>query len=246
MKQTIYKLGELFCGAGGLALAAKMAQVVDQSGTIYRCEHEWANDLDEWACETFSKNIVPDHPEDVICGSVQNLPIEKLNQIDGLMFGFPCNDYSLVGEHKGIEGEYGPLYSYGVRVLNAHNPKFFLAENVSGLSSANDGETLKMILNDLQNAGIGYNLTANLYKFQDYGVPQNRHRIIIVGFRRDLGIQFKVPAPTHVGKYITCSEAMEKVQEVPYNNEPTRHSSVTVDRLKYIPEGGNAWHHAVP
>lgn len=241
-----YHVGELFCGAGGLASGAKNALIVHQ-GEEYRFSHAWATDIDPWACETFRKNIVPDNPDAVICSDIRELDIPHLAPIDGLLFGFPCNDFSQVGEQRGINGEYGPLYQYGVQVLNAHNPLFFLAENVSGLSTADEGETLKQIIEELRTAGRwGYTITAHLYKFEEYGVPQCRHRIIIVGFRNDQGLQFRVPAPTHENAYVSCAEALRGVENVPYNNEKTRHSRTTVERLSYIPQGGNAWHPNVP
>lgn len=100
-------------------------------------------------------------------------------------FGFPCNDYSVVGEQKGMDGVYGPLYSYGVKALKMFKPQWFLAENVGGLRNANEGKAFTKILTELRNAG--YTITPHLYKFEEYGVPQARHRIIIVGIRNDIG-----------------------------------------------------------
>jgi len=243
----IYKIGELFCGAGGLALGVEQAEVKDKNGEIYTCRHIWANDIEEDACRTFAENIM-NNKEDgtVLCEDVENIDVASIPNIDGLLFGFPCNDFSLVGEQNGMEGEHGPLYSYGVDVLDHHDPKFFVAENVGGLSSADDGRAFRIILNDLKNAGKGYKITANLYKFEEYGVPQTRHRIVIVGFREDLGIEFKVPAPTHADNYVSCEEALDGVENVKYNNKKTRHAKKTVERLKHIPPGGNAWHPDIP
>ena len=244
--KKVFKLGELFCGAGGLALGAKNAAFDDVSGDSYRFELAWANDIDEYACESYKHNIIPNGENKVICKEVQDIDFKELESIEGLLFGFPCNDFSIVGEKKGFGGDYGPLYTYGVKVLELHNPIFFLAENVSGLSSANDGKAFKTILEDLSKAGMGYNISTHLYKFEEYGVPQTRHRIIIVGFRSDLGIRFKVPAPTTPDNYITSKQALVGVDKVPYNNEKTKHSGKTVERLRYIPSGGNAWHADIP
>jgi DNA (cytosine-5)-methyltransferase 1 len=189
-----FKKGELFCGPGGIALGAQSAKVKGKNGELFTIQHEWANDIDTSACETYIHNICPNRPETVICQDVRKLDIESLPQIDAFSFGFPCNDYSIVGEQKGLDGEFGPLYSYGVRVLKSHHPKFFIAENVSGLQSANNGDAFRQILTELTFAGIhGYTITPHLYKFEEYGAPQKRHRIIIVGIRKDLGLTFKVP-----------------------------------------------------
>lgn len=238
----IYRVGELFCGAGGLALGARMASVVDASGRRYGCEIVWANDFNHWACETYRRNI----GAHVIEGPVQELKFEELPPIDGLMFGFPCNDYSVAGEHKGLDGSYGPLYTYGVKAINVHNPLWFLAENVSGLASANEGEAFVRILEDLRRAGMGYNVTAHLYRFEDYGVPQTRHRIILVGIRKDLNKTFRVPKPTHLGRPRTVAEALEGVEKVKLNNEKTRHPKKVVEMLSYIPPGENAWYEGIP
>lgn len=244
----IFKKGELFCGPGGLALGAKQAHVVNQ-GEEYKIEHVWANDIDPSACKTYIENICQDKPESVKCGDVRKLNLKELEEIDALTFGFPCNDFSIVGEQKGFNGRYGPLYTYGVKVLNYHNPKWFLAENVGGLKSANEGKAFKIILDDLANAGkYGYEITAHLYKFEEYGVPQTRHRIIIVGIRKDLNLKFRVPAPTTLNKYKTAREALENPPIPPDapNNEKTKHPRHIVERLRHIPPGENAWYEGIP
>ncbi|MDI3540734.1 MAG: (cytosine-5)-methyltransferase 1 [Thermosediminibacterales bacterium] len=244
----IFKKGELFCGPGGLALGAKQAHIVSQ-GEEYKIEHVWANDIDRSACETYIKNICKNKPESVKCGDVRKLNIKELEEIDALTFGFPCNDFSIVGEQKGFNGKYGPLYTYGVEVLNYHNPKWFLAENVGGLRSADDGKAFEIILDDLSGAGkYGYEITAHLYKFEEYGVPQTRHRIIIVGIRKDLNLKFRVPAPITLNRYKTAKEALEDPPIPPNapNNEKTRHPKHIVERLKYIPPGENAWYEGIP
>lgn len=180
MSSQNFKLGELFCGPGGLGLAAITAKGKSQ------IEHAWASDYDQSTCETYRANICPDNPDSVHCEDVRSLDIEKLTPIDAFAFGFPCNDFSLVGEQKGFDGNFGPLYTYGVKVLKRYQPKWFLAENVGGLRSANEGKAFAKILSDLQD--VGYEVTPHLYKFEDYGVPQARHRVIIVGIHRDLNV----------------------------------------------------------
>lgn len=246
----IFKMGELFCGPGGLALGAKKAAVYDQNGELFKIEHVWANDNDKWACLTYKENICPNSPDSVECQDVRTLDIDSLPAIDALAFGFPCNDYSIVGEHRGLNGDYGPLYMYGVKAINAHNPRFFIAENVSGLQSANDGQAFLNILQDLSNSGsCGYSITTHLYKFEQYGVPQRRHRIIIIGIRRDLNLRFEVPAPTHSqGKYKSVRSALESppIPANAHNHEFTNHSAKVVKMLKYIPPGENAWSNEIP
>ena len=91
-----------------------------------------------------------------------------------------------------MQGEFGPLYKYGVDYINQCNPKFIFAENVSGISNANSGFAFKKILSDLSNAGVhGYNLTTHLYKFENYFVHLDRHIFFVVGFMKDLGLTLK-------------------------------------------------------
>ena len=113
------RLGELFCGPGGMALGAGQARVELPDGPV-SFRHTWANDLDEDTCLTFRHNIADATEESVICQDVRQLEIGRLPPIDCLAFGFPCNDYSVVGEQLGLQGKFGSLYSYGVAVLNHH------------------------------------------------------------------------------------------------------------------------------
>lgn len=253
----IFRKGELFNGPGGLSIGAKLAKVTHpETKEEYRIIHEWSNDYDANACKTFAHNICGDENDpSVHCGPVENLPIGDravMGDIDCFAFGFPCNDYSQVGEQKGMEGKFGPLYTYGVKVLNAYQPKFFVAENVGGLQSANEGRSFIKILQELQQPGeVEYVITPHLYKFEEYGVPQARHRIIIVGIRKDLadeGIEFKIPAPTTPDKYVTSKEAIENppITEDALNNEMPRHTQRVKTMLSYIPPGENAWYEGIP
>ena len=178
---------------------------------------------------------------------MRKLDLESLGQIDALAFGFPCNDFSIVGEQKGFDGTFGPLYSYGVRVLELYKPMWFLAENVGGLKSANEGRAFEKIQEDLKAAG--YRIYPNLYKFEKYGIPQARHRVIIIGIREDLPFEFRVPSP-ELYKDVdnSCRTALE-VPPIPadaLNNEQTRQSATVIERLKYIKPGQNAWDADLP
>lgn len=238
-----FNLGELFCGPGGMALGAKLARIENSSFEII---HQWANDIDEDTCNTYTYNICPNNPESVIQKDVRKLDITKLEKISAFAFGFPCNDFSVAGKQKGFHGDYGPLYTYGVNVLKHHQPLWFIAENVGGLMSANEGKAFMKILYDLKSVGLGYNITTNLYKFEDYGVPQARHRIIIVGIRSDLNLTFKVPKPSY--NIVTSKQALEEppIPENAPNHEFTKHHQKVVEMLKYIPPGENAWYEGIP
>lgn len=251
MEKISYRLGELFAGPGGIALGAKNAKVTINS-VLHSISHAWATDYDRDTCETYRYNICPENPRSVVCKDIRKLDIEKLAQIseiDALAFGFPCNDFSVVGEQKGINGVYGPLYSFGVNTINLFKPKWFLAENVGGLRNSNDGKAFDNILEELRNAGEGYNVTPHLYKFEQYGIPQARHRIIIVGIRKDLGKTFKVPSPAKFSTIdISSKNAIENppIPEDASNNEFTRQSEAVIERLKFIKPGENAFNADIP
>jgi DNA (cytosine-5)-methyltransferase 1 len=241
---TNFRLGELFCGPGGIALGAKSAKIKKESAE-YSITHAWATDYDKDTCETYRQNICPESKKSVIHKDIRQLDIEtleKISKIDALAFGFPCNDFSIVGEQKGIDGVFGPLYQYGINVLEHFQPDWFLAENVGGLRNSNDGNAFHTILDKMDEAG--YKTVPHLYKFEQYSVPQARHRIIIVGIRKDLNIKFRVPSPVpYKDLDNTCKTAIE-VPPIPKNapnNELTNQSTAVIERLKHIKPGENAF-----
>lgn len=241
---SIFRLGELFCGPGGIAYGAITASIENPKFGIV---HQWATDYDSDTCCTYAENICKDAPQTVICEDVRKMNIYGFAPIDALAFGFPCNDYSVVGEQKGMEGVYGPLYSYGIKVLQHYQPQWFLAENVGGLRNANDGRAFSRILDDMRAAG--YRVVPHLYRFEDYGVPQARHRIIIVGIRSDLPFEYCVPSPTpYEESRKTCRTAIEipPIPDDAPNNERTRQSETVVRRLEFIRPGENAFTAEMP
>lgn len=243
----IFQLGELFCGPGGIAEGAISANINDSGWGI---THQWANDYDQDTCNTYTHNICPDRPESVICGDIRELDFSRLYQIgdiNALAFGFPCNDFSIVGEQKGFDGQFGPLYTYGIKVLKDVHPMWFLAENVGGLQSANEGRAMRTIFDAMRNAG--YELYPNLYKFEEYGIPQTRHRIIIVGIRNDFPYEFRIPSTApYTNVDVSCQNAIEN-PPIPVNaanNEQTLQSALVVERLKHILPGQNAFNADLP
>ena len=231
-RKVKYRVGELFAGAGGLALGAHKARIKG-NGFV----HVWATDKDEDACRTLKNNL--SMPEgDVICSPVEELDFARMSPIDGLVFGFPCNDFSVVGDRRGISGRHGGLYRWGVKALKTFQPSFFFAENVGGLKSSGDNKDFDIILSALRR--VGYRTFPHTYRFEEYGVPQTRHRMIIVGFRRDLGLTFSHPEPDGSPPK-TCSEALAEIPPDAYNHELTKQSERVVERLKHIKPGENAF-----
>ncbi|WP_256173076.1 DNA cytosine methyltransferase [Brevibacterium sp. HMSC22B09] len=263
-----YSMGEFFSGPGGLSLGASMAaesfneHVVPANSNTdpIVLEHQWAVDIDSDSCETYRNNILAHRPQ-----AVRNIDareaikdLDSFEPIDGFAFGFPCNDFSLVGKQKGLLGDFGGLYQAGVAVLNKKEPKWFVAENVGGVRSANQGDAFKQILADLQAAkGKSYDIVPHLYRFEEYGVPQTRHRVIIVGIHKDEQVRFKVPAPSHgprnnalnLPRYVSAETALSATYPAGLNVKHTEdpvHTERVRQRLTYIPEGGNAFSAAMP
>ena len=231
-RRVKYKVGELFAGAGGMALGVRNAEI-NGNGFV----HVWATDKDEDACRTLKNNLSMCDCR-VICSPVEDLDFPGMQAIDGLIFGFPCNDFSVVGDRQGISGRYGGLYRWGVAALKVFRPAFFVAENVGGLKSSGNSKDFDTIMSALARAG--YRTFPHMYRFEEYGIPQTRHRMVIVGFRRDLGLVFSHPEPD--GKPLaTCSEALAEIPTDASNHELTKQSQVVVERLKHIKPGENAF-----
>lgn len=241
-KRRSFTVGEMYSGPGGIGLALARSKFSTR-GISLSFEHAWATDYDPDTCRTYKNNLLRQNSGALsICSDVKDLDIDSLPIVDGFLYGFPCNDFSLVGESLGIDGKFGGLYKFGVEFINRSNPLFIFAENVSGISSSNSGNTFQRILAELNHAGkFGYDMSVHHYKFEDYGVPQSRHRYIIVGTRGDLGLQFNVPKPSMQLK--TCYEALTDPPIAPdaSNNEFTKQGASVVERLSYIKPGENAW-----
>lgn len=249
-KKYNFKLGELFCGPGGLALGAGLASDnnISNGEELFKISHIWGVDIDKDAIDTYESNVAAKYGGESICMNALEFcekHISEYKRITALAFGFPCNDFSLVGKRKGLEGNYGNLYKAGVEAIEKNNPYWFIAENVSGIHSANAKATFPKILKEFSEAGKhGYSLTVHKYKFEEYGVPQYRHRYIIVGIRKDKKLTFKVPAPVCKCQddYTTVEEALSDISKDAFNSVMTRQSPRIVTRLKYTPPWHNAWY----
>lgn len=175
------KVVSLFSGAGGLDLGFIQAghQVI------------WANDLYEDAVQTYRQNI-GDH---IVCRNIMDVDASDIPDCDIVIGGFPCQGFSVANTKRSESDERNALYKELVRIIHSKQPKFFLAENVKGLLSFSKGQVFKMILNDFEN--LGYNVSYKLLNAADYGVPQKRERVVIVGVRRDIDFEYVFPTPTH-------------------------------------------------
>ena len=203
----------------------------------------WANDFKHEACETFRK-----HFGDIIVeGDIEQIDPytdKTIPNCDLVLGGFPCQDFSIIWKRPGLNGERGNLYKSFLRFVDAKKPKAFVAENVKGILTANGKKAIKQIIEDFQNIEPGYFVIPHLYDFAEYGVPEYRERVLIVGIRIDTGFKFEHPAPTHGNgegllPFVTVGEAFEGVENVPYNNEFLKVQERTKKIISLIPEGGN-------
>lgn len=217
----------LFSGCGGLDLS------FHQLGFNIL----WANDFDEKACQTYALNI-GDH---VVCEDITKVDVSTIPDADLVLGGFPCQDFSMIWKREGIETERGNLYKNFVNVVAEKQPKMFIAENVKGLLTANKGKAIETIIADFSTTGKhGYEVKAHLVNFADYGAPQLRERVLLIGVRKDLNKNFVMPQATHTpDNYLSAGEALKGVGKVPYNNEHQNIQPRTIEKLKLIPEGGN-------
>lgn len=203
----------------------------------------WANDFQPDAARTYEANFGPGimHLGDIReIDPFKDATIPDAKVVTG---GFPCQDFSNVWKQPGLNGERGNLYKNFRDFVAAKQPEVFVAENVKGLLAANGKQAIKTIVEDLENIAPGYLVKPRLYNFADYGVPQFRERVLIVGVRADTGFNFRHPAPTHGPKgnlpYRTAGEALRNVDLVPLNNEIPQQSVRVRQRLELIPEGEN-------
>ncbi|MBQ8706205.1 MAG: DNA cytosine methyltransferase [Paludibacteraceae bacterium] len=223
----------LFSGCGGLDLG------FEQEGytTV------WANDFKHEACVTFENHFGPViHEGDI--EKIDPYNDHSIPDCDIILGGFPCQDFSIIWKQPGLNGERGNLYKSLLRFIDAKHPKAFVAENVKGILTANKGKAIQQIITDFQSLNPGYLIKPHLYNFADYGVPQFRERVLIVGIRLDTGFYFEHPQPTHgegqgLIRYVSAGQALKGVEDVPYNNEHLRITERTRNIINMIPEGGN-------
>ena len=176
------KIISLFCGAGGMDLG------------FIRAGHEivWANDNDSDSCLTYEKNL----GHKPICKSIEEVDSSKIPEADIVIGGFPCQGFSIANPYRNEEDSRNKLYLELLKIIKDKKPKYFIAENVPGITSLGGYETnedkkkrlgkiFKTILKEFENAhDIGYHIEFKILNAADFGVPQTRRRVIILGTRK--------------------------------------------------------------
>lgn len=182
-----YNSVELFAGAGGLALGLEKAGFQEQALV----------EIDRYAADTLRKNrpqwnVIEDDIIKVASNGIRNY-IPQGIEIDFVSGGYPCQAFSYAGRKLGLEDVRGTMFYYFAQIIGELNPKVFLAENVKGLTSHENGQTLQTMIDIYED--LGYTVTTNIIKAVDYNVAQKRERVIIVGVRNDIDIEYKLPKP---------------------------------------------------
>jgi len=198
------RIVSLFSGAGGLDLGLSKAghQIV------------WANDIDPDAVATYKHNIDPIIQLD----DINNVDFSKLPESDVVVGGFPCQGFSMANLRRSVEDDRNHLYKAFCKAVATIKPKYFIAENVKGILSLGGGAIIEQIVEDFKS--IGYFVEVFKVNMADYGVPQTRQRVLILGQRKDLSsvMFFRVPTPTHSNKgslipWVSIKEALDHFPE---------------------------------
>lgn len=231
------KVISLFSGCGGMDLGFKGG--FDIFGSHYESnpyELVFANDILENACETYEYNF----GHKPYCGDIKKLDYTSLPKADIVIGGFPCQDFSLAGKRKGLSTERGRLYLEMKKVIEYSKPIAFVAENVDGIRRNKIGEdssALDAVIEDFES--IGYEVVYKSLNAADFGVPQNRIRIIIVGISKDIKKKMKYPRATHgefgKNKWMKSKEAIDDLWDKIGTDEVKNHLKKDYSKAKFYP-----------
>lgn len=231
-----YKVLSLFAGCGGMDLGF-------QGGFTIFGEHYsrnnfdivYANEIEKKATETYEYNF----NHEPICADIRDIDETELPQVDIVIGGFPCQDFSMAGKRRGLDSERGKLYLEMKRVIKEIRPKMFVAENVDGIRKSKMGEdtsALDIILEDFRE--MNYTVQYKLLNAADYGVPQARKRVIIIGKRNDIAGDILYPEPVRgEGKdtpYRTAKEGIDDLWDKIDTGIPN-HTLKDYSKAKFYP-----------
>jgi len=198
-----FSVVSLFSGCGGMDLGFRGGfSIFGRHYAKNFFKIIWANELNQAACRTYRRNL----DENIYCGDIWDFIHQLPKSADVLIGGFPCQDLSINGKGLGINGKRSSLYSAMVEAIKIVKPKVFVAENVKGLLLKTRRDSFQQIMDDFNS--LGYEVSHALYHAADYGVPQSRERVFIVGTLKTVG-KFAPPKPElSKENWITASEAI--------------------------------------
>lgn len=215
-----YNIASLFAGCGGLDLGFIQAGF----------NISWANDFSQDAVNSYKKNI----GNHIVCGDITKIPSSDIpDNIDIVLGGFPCQGFSIANKNRSMQDQRNFLYLELIRVIKDKKPSFFIAENVKGLLSMQKGAVMNMIIEDFK--ALGYNVDYKLLKASNYGVPQNRERVFIIGNR--LGVENPFPEITHgqdnlfntsLKPYVTVKDVCSELANIRTRDKSFKHKNETI------------------
>lgn len=204
-----YTIVSLFSGCGGLDLGFRGD--FNFLNNYYKrnpFDIIWANEINSYAYQTYKYNV----SDDIMLGPIQNCFESIPSSADVVIGGFPCQDISINGKMAGVEGSRSGLYVWMVKAVKSIRPKIFVAENVKALLMKRHETSLKKVIDDFSD--LGYRVSFNLYDAADYGVPQTRERVFIVGIRDDISASFSKPLPTTHDHPVTAKQAISDLENM--------------------------------
>jgi len=242
------KVGTFFSGVGSPEQALRNLGI--------KHEIEFACDIDKYAKQTYLKNFKPK----LFATDITALDMKDLPYVDLLVFGFPCQAFSLAGKRGGFDDTRGTLFYDALRYLKEHRPRYFVAENVKGLVSHDNGKTFQTIIDCLAKTtnyqmslmpfdNLGYNIHYKVLNTKDFGIPQNRERIFIIGIRDDADNTFNFPKEIKLElklkdilqngideKYYLSDKAIAKIER--HNNKSLSNEVSNCLHAGYYKQGG--------
>ncbi|MEZ7892708.1 MAG: DNA cytosine methyltransferase [Candidatus Wallbacteria bacterium] len=217
-----YKIIDLFAGIGGIRLGFEE----------YGCKCVFTSEWDKYAQQTYQANF-----GDLPAGDITKIEPKDIPDHDILLGGFPCQPFSIIGERKGFADTRGTLFFYIEKILEVKKPIAFMLENVKQLTSHDGGRTFKTIIEHLK--ALGYHVYHSVLNALDFGVPQKRERIFIVGFKKRW--EFNFPKPTHKRPHLDT--LLEKDEDIPksfFVSEELKQDRF--QRIKTKPNFPSIWH----
>lgn len=211
----MYKVLSLFSGCGGSDLGMIggfefLGKQYDQLPFDIAC----AIDNDKYAIDTFNANF----EQQAICSDIQSVPTNTIPSVDIVVGGFPCQSFSTVNPTKNPTDDRGQLYKKMAHFLREKQPAAFIAENVKGMLVLRKGAIFRSIISEFERCG--YVVRYQLINAADFGVPQKRQRVFMVGIRKDLGFAFDFPTPTHSENRAAGTHAWNGLGSVIHNVVP--------------------------
>lgn len=244
-----FKVASLFSGCGGLDLGFTGNFDVFEgkfkkhfSKTSF--EVVWANDIDKDAVLSYKQNI----GEHIICRDITKVDTSEIPECDIVLGGFPCQDFSIAGKQKGFASERGNLYKEMVRVIEAKRPLAFVAENVKNIISPKlidlerNQPVIDTIIQDFKE--LGYDVKYKCLYAPDYGIPQKRERVIIVGTRKDLEVDFKYPMSNH--GLMTSKDAIDDLWGKEDDETIFNHNQVSLAKFRPPSSVGTQGNQMIP